>query len=630
MTGTSRNSAGRMIGGRYMLLSLIAKGGMGEVWKARDQLSGRLVAAKVLRPELSGEELPLSRLRLEAKNTLRIEHPNIAAVLDSGEDGGCGWLVMELIDGRPLTDYLKGGQRLSAEYLIPVLIQMAMALSAAAAAGVVHRDIKPANVLIRPSGMVKITDFGISRTADQVDLTAVGMVMGTAQYLPPEQALGEVATTLGDLYALGVIAYEAAAGKRPFTGSSQVEIAFAHVNEAVPPLPSDVPAPLAQVIMHLLEKEPSQRPASGRALVRDLVGAAQALDIPISPRPLPQPGGVAPQAPAQPVVPPIEHTPTRTLPEEMLRPVDLEAASLDAVVGPESSRAPQPHHAAPAAVAAVDVAATAEGSAGITVGQADMGHEPHSDTSMSAQLALKLRHRGSQHSERGTADSDAIPHFAPVREAHSGPLPQASAPAAIPQPVMPPTYAPAQTSAPEVPAVAPSQAPPAPAPAMPASAQAAPAAPQRPAPPSFAPPPQRAAASSHAETERAGNVPSFRPVRADSATAPQRFSRRPQRHAPQRRAPILWHSVTPASIEAAAAPTRRPMRTRYSRSITAPPTPLWRLILRWLIAGIIFLALVAVALAVLFSKLGFASAVLGAEFHPLQEVTTWSTPWPTT
>ena len=101
MTGTSRNSAGRMIGGRYMLLSLIAKGGMGEVWKARDQLSGRLVAAKVLRPSPPGEELPLSRLRLEAKNTLRIEHPNIAAVLDSGEDGGCGWLVMELIDGRP-------------------------------------------------------------------------------------------------------------------------------------------------------------------------------------------------------------------------------------------------------------------------------------------------------------------------------------------------------------------------------------------------------------------------------------------------------------------------------------------------------------------------------------------------
>ncbi|WP_175957232.1 serine/threonine-protein kinase [Schaalia sp. Marseille-Q2122] len=605
MTATSRNSAGRMIGGRYMLLSLIAKGGMGEVWKARDQLSGRLVAAKVLRPELSGEELPLSRLRLEAKNTLRIEHPNIAAVLDSGEDEGRGWLVMELVEGRPLTDYLKGGQRLSPEHLIPVLIQMAMALSAAAAAGVVHRDIKPANVLIRPTGMVKITDFGISRTADQVDLTAAGMVMGTAQYLPPEQALGEVATTLGDLYALGVIAYEAAAGKRPFTGSSQVEIAFAHVNETVPPLPSDVPAPLAQVIMHLLEKEPSKRPASGRALVRELVGAAQALSIPISPCPLPQPDGAAqaPAAPAQPVVAPIEHTPARTLPEEMLRPVDLEAASLDAVVGPEPQRPSRPQHAAePLAEPGTEAVADDETATGGE--SATVEHEPHADTSMSAQLALKLRHRAHQQGGEG-APEPTRPRFAPVREASLSVRPEAPAAA--------------------TPAV-PSAPPAAPAPSSPA------ATPAPPAPPSFAPTRPRATASSRNEgNARAEHAPSFHPVRADSTSAPQRVSRRSLRTtATQRRAPVLWHSITPASIEAASVPTRRPMRTRYSRSMTAPPTPLWRTILRWLIAGMVFLALVAVALAVLFSKLGFASAVLGADFHPLQEVTTWSTPWPTT
>jgi len=225
--------AGHLLGGRYTLLTPIAQGGMGEVWKARDRETGRLVAAKVLRPELSGEELSLSRLRIEARNAMRIQHPNIASVLDSGEEDGRGWIVMELVEGRPLTDYLRGGARVAVEDLVPVVIQVALALDAAAAAGVVHRDIKPANILIRPDGVVKLTDFGISRTTDQANLTAAGMVMGTAQYLPPEQAMGETATSSGDLYALGVIAYEAAAGRRPFTGATQVDIAFSHVNDPV-------------------------------------------------------------------------------------------------------------------------------------------------------------------------------------------------------------------------------------------------------------------------------------------------------------------------------------------------------------------------------------------------------------
>ena len=196
---TPNQLAGRLLGGRYLLLSLIAQGGMGEVWKARDRVTGRTLAAKVLRPELSGQELSLSRLRIEARNAMSVEHPNIANVLDSGEENGRGWIIMELVEGRPLTDYLRGGQSISPEYLMPILMQLAMALGAAAQAGVVHRDIKPANVLIRPDGMVKLTDFGISRTDSQIDLTADGMVMGTAQYLPPEQAMGEKATSLGDL-----------------------------------------------------------------------------------------------------------------------------------------------------------------------------------------------------------------------------------------------------------------------------------------------------------------------------------------------------------------------------------------------------------------------------------------------
>ena len=321
------SGAGRVLGGRYTLLTPIAQGGMGEVWKARDRVSGHIVAAKVLRPELAGEELSLSRLRLEARNSMSISHPNIANTQDSGQEDGIGWIIMELVDGYPLTDYLRGGSRIEPEYLMPILVQVAMALGAAARAGVVHRDIKPANILVRPDGMVKLTDFGISRATGQVNLTAAGMVMGTAQYLPPEQAMGEIATPIGDLYALGVIAYEAAAGRRPFTGETQVDIAFSHVNDPVPPLPDFVPEPLADVILHLLEKDPAKRPESGSAAVREIAAAAKAMGISVTPRPLPLPKAAqrpaeirTPVQPSVPIVAPVRHLTRRTLPEDMLQP----------------------------------------------------------------------------------------------------------------------------------------------------------------------------------------------------------------------------------------------------------------------------------------------------------------------
>lgn len=278
--------AGRVLGGRYTLVTRIATGGMGEVWRVRDQRTGMLVAAKVLRPELRGEAISLSRLRLEASNTLRAHHPNIATVLDSGEDDGQGWIIMELIDGNPLTDYVGDGKRLTSEQLIPILIQTAFALDSSAQAGVVHRDIKPANIIVRPDGIAKLTDFGISFAEGQANLTAVGMVMGTAQYLAPEQAVGNEATPLGDLYSLGVIAYEALAGHRPFTGPSPVEIAMAHVKEDLPPLPDDVPPQMQQVVYKLLEKDPADRPQSGAGLIRLLTNAARELGTTTAPKPL--------------------------------------------------------------------------------------------------------------------------------------------------------------------------------------------------------------------------------------------------------------------------------------------------------------------------------------------------------
>lgn len=280
--------AGRKLAGRYTLINRIATGGMGEVWRARDTMTGVLVAAKVLRPELTGEEISLSRLRLEAQNAMKADHPNIAAVLDSGESDGQGWIVMELVVGKPLVDFVGDGKRLTASELIPILIQVAYALDGSAHAGIVHRDIKPANIMIRDDGLVKLTDFGISYSQGQATLTAVGMVMGTAQYLAPEQAMGAEATLAGDLYSLGIIAYEALAGYRPFTGKTIVDIAMAHVNEPVPALPRDVPSEVADVVYALLEKDPENRYGSGISLVRALNRAADQIGVSPNPQPLKQ------------------------------------------------------------------------------------------------------------------------------------------------------------------------------------------------------------------------------------------------------------------------------------------------------------------------------------------------------
>ncbi|BDZ42088.1 hypothetical protein GCM10025865_13870 [Paraoerskovia sediminicola] len=261
---------GVVLGGRYTLVRRIAIGGMGEVWVAADSALQREVAVKVLRSEYTGNEDFLARLRTEARNSAALSHPNIAQVHDYGEQDRSGYLVMELVSGEPMADLLEREPIIALPRLLPILAQTARALHAAHVAGVVHRDVKPGNILLDRAGDVKITDFGVSLAANQVPMTATGMVMGTAQYLSPEQAIGKPATGASDLYALGIVAYESVVGHRPFTGATPVDIAVAHVNEQVPALPSNVHSELARLIMQLLEKDPARRPSSGAALARRL------------------------------------------------------------------------------------------------------------------------------------------------------------------------------------------------------------------------------------------------------------------------------------------------------------------------------------------------------------------------
>jgi len=281
--------AGTTLANRYTLTSLIAVGGMGEVWKAQDGDLHRAVAVKVLKDSAHGNETFLRRFRNEAKNAAGLAHPNIAQVFDYGDHDGIAFLVMELVDGEPLSSILERDRTISEARVVSILDETASGLQVAHVAGIMHRDIKPGNLLIVGDHHVKITDFGVSRGMDQTTLTATGMVMGTAQYLAPELALGKQATPASDLYALGIIAFESVVGKRPFTAASAVDIAIAQVNEPVPPLPASVSPAMQDLIHLLLEKNPRKRPHSAQ----DLRHVLEAMTVPDA---APAPVGPAPRA----------------------------------------------------------------------------------------------------------------------------------------------------------------------------------------------------------------------------------------------------------------------------------------------------------------------------------------------
>jgi serine/threonine-protein kinase len=270
----------RLLGGRYEIGEVVGYGGMAEVHRGRDLRLGRDVAVKLLRADLSRDESFLIRFQREAQNSASLNHPNIVAVFDTGEDLGIPYMVMEFVNGRTLKEVLIAEGRFDYASACEVVADMCSALDFSHKHHIIHRDVKPGNVMLSDTNQVKVMDFGIARAlaSNQATMTQTSAVIGTAQYLSPEQARGETVDARSDVYAVGCVLYELLVGHPPFTGDNPVSVAYQHVREeARPPseLNPNVPASVDAVVMKALAKNPENRYHSAGEMREDLIRAAR-------------------------------------------------------------------------------------------------------------------------------------------------------------------------------------------------------------------------------------------------------------------------------------------------------------------------------------------------------------------
>ena len=282
----------KILGARYQLGEMIGTGGMADVYIAQDQRLSREVAVKILRSDLAKDPTFVSRFRKEAKAAAGLNHPGIVAVYDSGEDPA-PYIVMELVSGHTLRELIHGGARLPLDRALEIGAGILEALDYSHQRGIVHRDIKPANIMITDKGDVKVMDFGIARAMDDLGatLTSTWNVVGTAQYLSPEQALGEIADTPTDIYSTGCLLYELLTGRPPYSGETPVSIAYQHVSGALIParqVQPDLPESVEVLLTVALAKKPEDRYISASAMLQDInkIRAGQNISTKVARAPL--------------------------------------------------------------------------------------------------------------------------------------------------------------------------------------------------------------------------------------------------------------------------------------------------------------------------------------------------------
>ncbi len=267
---------GTHLSGRYRLDAKIGAGGMSTVYRAFDLTLEREVAIKLMHREIAADSAQIERFRREARAVASLSHPHIVTVIDAGEDGGRPYIVFEFVEGETLKDRIRRLGRLPVPEVVAYGIEIARALGAAHQRNIVHRDVKPQNVLIDLEGSAKVTDFGIARSLDEEGLTVDGRVLGTTDYVSPEQALGHPVTGQSDLYSLGIVLYEMLTGEVPFRGESQIAVAMKHVREALPDVQArqpEISATLAAVIERATAKDLQTRYADDLELIADLEDA---------------------------------------------------------------------------------------------------------------------------------------------------------------------------------------------------------------------------------------------------------------------------------------------------------------------------------------------------------------------